>query len=89
MLEVTNDITDKVIIFFCWIQTGSGHLRWALTECIHTHTRYERNSNITRFYKRVAKKKGAAKATVAAASKLLRVIYCMLREHREYRKHYS
>jgi len=61
-------------------KTGSGHLRWVLTECVHTHIRYEKDSNITRFYNKLAKKKGTAKATVAAASKLLRVIYCMLKE---------
>jgi hypothetical protein len=59
-----------------------------LTECVHTHIRYEKDSNITRFYNKLAKKKGTAKATVAAASKLLRVIYCMLKEGREY-QHYS
>ena len=68
---------------------GSGHLRWILTECIHTHVRYEKDSNITRFYNRLLKKKGKAKATVGAASKLLRVIYQMLKEDREYKRDYS
>jgi transposase len=63
---------------------GSKYLRWALTECVHTHIRYQSNSNITKFYNRISKKKGTAKATVAAASKLLRVIYCILKERREY-----
>lgn len=70
-------------------KTGSRHLRWVLTECVHSHVRYE-NSNITRFYTKIAKKKGNAKATVAAAAKMLRVIYWILREKREYKtSHYS
>lgn len=62
---------------------GSRHMRWVVTECVHSHIRYQ-NSNITRFYDRIAKKKGKAKATVAAASKMLRIIYWILKENREY-----
>lgn len=69
-------------------KTGSNHLRWSLIECLHTHVRCEKDSNITRFYNRIAVKKGKAKAGVGAASKMLRVIYWMLKEKREY-KHYS
>lgn len=65
-------------------KTGSKYLRWVLAECVHSHIRYQRNSNITRFYHRIAKRKGNAKATVAAASKLLKVIYWVLKEQREY-----
>jgi transposase len=69
-------------------KTGSKHLRWALTECIHNHVRYQEDSNITRFYNRIATRRGKAKATIAAASKMLRVMYWMLKEKREY-QHYS
>jgi transposase len=65
-------------------KSGSRHLRWILTECVHAHVRYEK-SNLSRFYEKIAKKKGKAKATVATASKMLRVIYWMLKEDREYR----
>lgn len=64
-------------------KTGSKHLRWILTECVHSHIRYE-DSNITRFYRKMAKKKASAKATVAAAAKMLRVIYWILKENRAY-----
>ena len=64
-------------------KTGSRHIRWVLTECIHSHVRHQ-DSNITQFYNRIAKKKGNAKATVAAASKMLRIIYWVLKEKREY-----
>ena len=43
------------------------------------------SSNITRFYERLSKRKGAPKAAVAAASKLLRVVYWIMKERREYR----
>ena len=60
---------------------GSGMLRWVLVEAIHSHTRHANNSVITKFYKRLAKKRGASKAAVAAASKLLRIIYWMLKNN--------
>ena len=60
---------------------GSSMLRWVLVESIHTHVRNDKNSNITKFYKRLAKKRGTSKAAVAAASKLLRIIYWMLRNN--------
>lgn len=69
-------------------KTGSKHLRWVLTECVHSHIRFEKNSNMARFYSKISARKGGARATVATASKMLRVIYWMLKEKREYR-HYS
>ena len=56
----------------------------------HTHVRYANDdSDITKFYRRLAKKRGTSKATVAAASKLLRVIYWMLKEKREFVQCYN
>jgi len=66
------------------IKTGSRHLRWILTECTQTHIRTEPDSSITRFYNRLVKKKGKAKATVATSMKLLKVIYWVLKEKRPY-----
>ena len=65
-------------------KTGSKHLRWIMIECAHTHMRISKNSNITRFYTRLAKRKGNSKAVVAAASKLLKVVYWVMKEKREY-----
>jgi transposase len=65
-------------------KTGSKHLRWILMECTQTHIRTEPDSSITRFYNRLVKKKGKAKATVAASMKLLKVIYWVLMEKRPY-----
>ena len=58
---------------------GSDMLRWVLVEAIHSHARYASNSVVAKFYKRLAKKRGTSKAAVAAASKLLRIIYWMLK----------
>ena len=67
-------------------KTGNKYLRWIMLECVHAHVRTDKNnSNITRFYERLSKRKGAPKAAVAAASKLLRVVYWIMKERREYR----
>ena len=68
---------------------GSRMLRWILAEAVHTHARYAPDSDITAFYRRLSKRRGTAKATIAAASKMLRVIYWMLSEKREFVLHYS
>jgi len=57
---------------------GSGVLRWAAVEAVQFHLMYCPKSDISRFYRRLAKKRGAGKAKVAAASKMLRVIHRML-----------
>jgi transposase len=65
-------------------RTGSKYLRWILVECIHAHVRLEKESSLTKFYKDLAKRRGSSKASVAAASKLLRIIYWILKEKRSY-----
>jgi transposase len=65
-------------------KTGSRYLRWIIIECTRTHVRTASDSNIARFYLRLAKKKGNSVAAVAAASKLLRVVYWVMKEKREY-----
>ena len=51
-----------------------------LTHIVHAPT----DSYIARFYARVAQKRGKSKALVAAASKMLRIMYGMLKEGKEY-----
>ncbi len=65
-------------------KVGSRMLRWILVEAVHTYARYAPDSNIAAFYRRIAKRCGTSKAAVAAASKMLRVIYWMLSEKREF-----
>lgn len=68
---------------------GSMTLRWVLTQCVHAHTIHAKDSDITKFYNRIKKKRGTSKAAVAASSKILRVIYWMLKERREFVQNYS
>jgi hypothetical protein len=51
--------------------------------------RTERNSNISQFYYKIAKKKGNSKAAVAAASKLLKFVYWIMKERRMYKRLYD
>jgi len=53
------------------------HIKWILVQSTHVHIRYCQDSSITRHY-RVMKKKGKAKATVAASRKMLTIIWYML-----------
>jgi len=65
-------------------RTGSKYLRWILTECAKAYIRTEKDSDLSKFYHRLAKKRGASKASVASASKLLRIVYWVLKEKRPY-----
>ncbi len=64
---------------------GSKLLRWILIECTHVHMKTAPHSTVSNFYRHPVKGKGKKRATVAAAAKLLNVIYWVLREGREYR----
>ncbi|MEM2761130.1 MAG: hypothetical protein QXU32_10375 [Nitrososphaerales archaeon] len=44
---------------------------------------YSQPSNVTKFYDKIAKKKGK-QIVVAAASKLLKIVYWVMKERREY-----
>jgi ABC-type multidrug transport system permease subunit len=46
-----------------------------------------KHSNIARFYERLAKRKGSFISTVAAAAKLLKVAFWLMKEKREYQNH--
>jgi transposase len=65
-------------------KTGSSYLRWVLVECTKTHIRTQKESNLTKFYRQLAERRGSSKAAVAAASKLLRIAYWILKEKRPY-----
>lgn len=60
---------------------GPSHLRWMLTEAVHIHTYWETGSRLSRFHAKVARRRGKQKATIAAARKLLLIIYWMLVTH--------
>ena len=63
---------------------GSSILRWVLEECVWTHLQYTRDTSLTRFFYRLARRKGKQKAAVATARKLLKVVYALLKERREF-----
>lgn len=66
-------------------RSGSRYLRWIMVECAKAHIRTQKdNSELTRFYRELAKRRGSSKAIVASASKLLRIVYCVLKEKRAY-----
>lgn len=68
---------------------GSDIMRWVLVQAVHSHVRYAKDSDLTAFYKRIARKRGRGIAAVAAASKMLRMMYWMLVEQREFVPNYS
>jgi transposase len=61
---------------------GSRWLRWAMVEAALVHLRYD--TSVTRFYHRVAERRGSKTARVAAARKLLTVCWSVLRSRRPY-----
>lgn len=64
---------------------GNKMLRWVLFECLWVHLHYCPDSHISRFFFRLASKKGKQIAATAAARKLLVAIYWMLRNREEFR----
>jgi transposase len=65
-------------------KAGSPYLRWALNQCVRAHMRSEPEGSVSEFYDRLRRKKGHAKAVVAASAKLLKVVYWVLKEKRVY-----
>lgn len=59
-------------------------MRWVLNQCAWVHIRAEPDGNVATFYRRLSRKKGSAKAIVAASAKLLKIAYWVLRERRPY-----
>ncbi len=68
---------------------GDSMVGWVLTEAVKSHTRFEPDSDITKFYLHAKKKRGDSKAVAAASSKMLRVMYWMLKEKREFVVHHG
>ncbi len=64
---------------------GSPIMRWLLLQCVWSHLRWAGDTSLTRFFHRVAKRRGPQKAAVGTARKLLKVMYVLLKERREFR----
>lgn len=63
----------------------NANLSWIMIQCIHVHVRRCKDSSITRFYTELAKRRGEKIAIVAAARKLMRAMYVMLKEEQPFR----
>lgn len=63
---------------------GSRLLRWVLQECVWMHLHHAENTRLTRFFRKLARRKGRKIAAVATARKLLRVIHAMLVTREEF-----
>ena len=61
---------------------GDSMVRQLLTECVLSHVQFAKNNNrqtpISVFYERLKEKRGVSKAQVAAAAKMLKIVFWML-----------
>ncbi len=64
---------------------GDSMLNWIMIQCTRIHVRRCDSSAITRFYEQVSKRRGEKIAIVAAARKLMRTVYIMLKEEQAFR----
>lgn len=65
-------------------RTRSVMLNWIMVQCTRVHVRWC-DSSITKFYVELAKRRGEKVAIVAAARKLMRAMYIMLKEEQAFR----
>ena len=63
---------------------GNHMLNWIMIQCTHIHV-LNCESSVTRHYNRIKESRGSNVAIVAAARKLTKAIYIMLREERTFR----
>jgi transposase len=66
-------------------RAGNSMLNWIMIQCTRIHVRRYDSSAITKFYQQVSKRRGEKVAIVAAARKLMRAIYIMLKEEQPFR----
>ena len=64
--------------------SGNSMLSWIMVQCTRVHVRWC-DSAITRFYQQVSRRRGEQVAIVAAARKLMRTMYIMLKEEKPFR----
>jgi transposase len=64
--------------------SGNSMLSWIMVQCTRVHVR-RCDSAITRFYRQVSARRGEKVAIVAAARKLMRAMYIMLKEEKPFR----
>lgn len=64
---------------------GDRYIRWTLIECVWQHMKWADDTRLTRFYKRIKRRKGKKVAVVATARKMLVSMYYMLKRREEFR----
>lgn len=79
-IQSGNRVYQGRVLFEC-----NHNLKWILNQCVHSHIRFCKDSQITKLYYRVARKKGKNKATVAASRKMLTCIWHMLMKNEEFK----
>jgi len=67
------------------IKECNQNLKWILNQCVHLHIRFCKESQITKLYCKVMRKKGSNKATIAASRKILTIIWHMLTKGEEFK----
>ncbi len=69
-------------------KTGNSLVRHLLAEAVIVHVTFARNRKvstpISEFYERLSKKRGSSKAKVAAAAKMLRIAFWMLKKETDF-----
>ncbi len=64
---------------------GDPMLNWIMVQCTRVHVRRCDSSAITKFYEQVSARRGEKVAFMAAARKLMRAVYIMLKEGQAFR----
>jgi transposase len=64
---------------------GDSMLNWIMVQCTRVHVHRCESSAITKFYEQVSARRGEKIAIVAAARKLMRAVYIMLKEEQAFR----
>jgi len=69
--------SGKKTVYEFITKQGSKWIRWALVQSVHAHVRQD--TQLSRFYHRLAKRKRKQVAIIATARKMLKIIYWMLK----------
>lgn len=62
-------------------------LRWLLVEASWTHRHRAPRGDVAKVARRISRRRGTGKGRVAGAHKLLRIVYTILKEKRDFRPH--
>lgn len=66
---------------------SNGLVRWLLVQAAWVHRQRARQSEVSKLGRRVARRRGTSKGAVAAAHKLLKIVFVILKEKRSYLPH--